>query len=311
MTNHWGEYLPVDFILEVKDSGDLKNLSLVKTLIDFDKALSSFKVVKNTFSYLSVLNRFAEVGYKKSLKEIISNPVLAPRFIRQFNEYVGVEQARLINQDKTQARYIITGPLLSVRELEKNIILINDLGKRYFGDKAKLSVIGYPALYIQMMDYTFSSMLSSLLFSLPLIFLMMIVMLRKLDLALIALAPNIFPVLIMLGILGFLHINLDLATCTVAAIVLGISIDDTIFFLHHFKQEKLSGSTTSLAILQTQRHVGKVITFSSLVLFAGFAILLFASLKTVFYFGMLTCIAVVVALVSEVVMLPLILHCRK
>jgi uncharacterized protein len=311
MTKQWGEYLPVDFILEVKDSGSLKNPGLVKAMIDFDKELSSFKVVKNTFSFLSVLDRFAAVAYKKSVRDIIADPLLAPRFIRQFNTYVGEEQTRFINQGKTQARYIITGPLLSVRELEKNIKMIDALGKRYFDNKAKLSVIGYPALYVQMMNYTFSSMLSSLLFSLPLIFLIMIVMLRKLDLALIALAPNIFPVLVMLGVLGFLHIKLDLATCTVTAIVLGISIDDTIFFLHHFKEEKLSGKTTQLALLQTQRYVGKVIIFSSLVLFAGFAILLLASLKTVFYFGMLTCIAVAVALVGEVVMIPLILNGRK
>lgn len=311
MTKQWGDYLPVDFILEVKDSGDLKNPSLVKAMMDFDAELSSLEVVKNTFSFLSVLDRFAEVAYKMSLKDIIANPVLAPRFIKQFNAYVGEEQSRFINQDRTQARYIITGPVLSVQELEKNITLIDALGKRYFDNKAKLSVIGYPALYVQMMNYTFSSMLSSLLFALPLIFLIMIAMLRKLDLALIALAPNIFPVLIMLGFLGFLHIDLDLATCTVTAIVLGISIDDTIFFLHYFKEEKLSGKTTQLALLQTQRYVGKIIIFSSMVLFAGFAILLLANLKTIFYFGMLTCIAVAVALVGEVVMIPLILNGRK
>ena len=81
--------------------------------------------------------------------------------------------------------------------------------------------------------------------------------------------------------------------------------------MQHFREEKLSGKTTKLALQQTQRYVGKVIIFSSLVLFAGFAILLLASLKTVFYFGMLTCIAVVVALVGEVVMIPLILNNRK
>ena len=311
MTQHWGDYLPIDFVLQATDSGDLRNPGLVKALINFDVALSSLPLVKNRFSFISVLDRFATVAYKKSLTEIISNPILAPRFIRQFNDYVGKEQAGIINQNKTKARIIITGPVMSVRELEKNIELIDNLGKLHFDKVGSLKVIGYPSLYVKVMNYTFSSMFSSLLFALVLIFLIMIAMLRKLNLALIALAPNIFPLLILLGVLGFFHINLDLATCTVTAIVLGISIDDTIFFLHHYQQEKSLGVSTQQAILQTQRHVGKVILFSSLVLFAGFAILLLASLNTVFYFGILACIAVVAALLGEVVMIPLILSVRK
>lgn len=307
MTQQWGDYLPVDFTLTATDSNGLKNPELINAMIDFNSELSNLESVRKTFSFISVLDRFAWVAYKKSVNEIIANPILAPQFFKQFNALIGPDQGSLINRTKTQARLIITGPLLSVRGLEENIERIDSLGKKHFANLATLHVRGYPALYVKIMNYAFSSMFSSLLFAFILIFLIMLFMLKSLNLALVALAPNLFPLLVLLGSLGFLNINLDLATCTVTAIVLGISIDDTIFFLHHFQQEKLSGKTTLQAILQTQRHVGKVIILSGVVLFAGFAILMLASLNTVFYFGILTCIAVVAALLGEIILVPLIL----
>ena len=80
--------------------------------------------------------------------------------------------------------------------------------------------------------------------------------------------------------------------------------------VHHFKQQDVPHVSAQGAILNTQRDVGRIILLSSVVLFAGFAILLLASLNTVLYFGIVACVGIVAALIGELVILPLILTNR-
>jgi len=307
MVKQWGEFMPVDMVLQMADSFDLGSPAVIQAMLRFDDSLIVIPAVRQRYSLLTALDRFSMVAYGKGLKEMIRDPLALARFIRQFNKLTADESPTFVSKNKKKARITLIGPSLSVRDLEKNIDEIEAMSRRQFGALATLQVAGYPALYVKVMNYAFSSMFSSLLFAFLLIFVALLLMLKNWRLALIALAPNIFPLIVLLGALGFLDINLDLATCSVSAIVLGIAIDDTIYFMHHFQNVKSAGLTTIQSLQQTQRHVSRVIVLTSIVLCAGFSILLLASLKTVFYFGLLAGLSSVAALVGDVVMLPLIL----
>ena len=111
----------------------------------------------------------------------------------------------------------------------------------------------------------------------------------------------------MLGFLGFSSINLDLATCTIAAIILGIAIDDTIHILYRYQREKKEGLSEESALKITHFHIGRVVVLTSLLLFVGFSILLLASLKTVFYFGLLSIISVIAVFYGDIIILTLLL----
>lgn len=191
--------------------------------------------------------------------------------------------------------------------METALISIQEIGDKHFHGLGDLQVRGYPALFLQAMNYAFSSMTKSLLLSFVLVSLALALMLRNVRLALIVLLPNMFPVLVLLGSLGLLDINLDLATATITAIIFGVVVDDSIHFLYHFQQERSLGSSKEKAIQAANKHVGKVILLSSLLLVAGFSLMLLAGLKTVYYFGLLSVISVLAALLGDLVLLPLLL----
>jgi predicted RND superfamily exporter protein len=108
--------------------------------------------------------------------------------------------------------------------------------------------------------------------------------------------------------MGWFNINLDTATASLAAIILCICIDDTIHFVHHFlKNKEGKNQSIEVAIDSTLKWVGKAIIISSLLLFLGFGSMIFASLNTVFYFGLLISIAVLVAVISQLFLFPVLL----
>src|SRR5690606_5313829 len=129
-----------------------------------------------------------------------------------------------------------------------------------------------------------------------------------LKLALLAIISNFFPVIVMLGFMGLAGINLDIATASIAAIVLSICVDDTVHYIFYYRKLREKGSSPSFARLQTTRHIGPAILITSLILFCGFAFMMLGQLQTVKLFGLLTALAIFTGLFGEVVLFPLMLE---
>jgi predicted RND superfamily exporter protein len=126
--------------------------------------------------------------------------------------------------------------------------------------------------------------------------------------AALSVLPNVLPVFVILGVMGFCNINLDVATVTITAILIGIVVDDTIHYLHRFRSElELADGDFDLAAEKTAMSAGRAILSTSLIFSLGFLILAFASVKSIVYFGLLTGLAMVVALLADMLIMPAIL----
>jgi hypothetical protein len=135
----------------------------------------------------------------------------------------------------------------------------------------------------------------------------MLVWLRSFRLACISLIPNVFPVAVMMGVMGYFGINLDLGTATVAAIVLGVAIDDTVHFLHYWREAENKKLSWEDCVKYTFERAGEPATVTTVLLMVGFPVLMLAGVKSVVYFGLLTTIAAFAAIFADVVILPIIL----
>jgi predicted RND superfamily exporter protein len=308
---NWGKYYPIDMVLTLAPGVKPDHTAVVKSLIQFKEKLDANPEIGASFCYVDVMDRLAQVSYRKDLKSLMNQPLLIQSFGNRFNTLVENENGNLVNAERDKIRINVTGSLLGVKALESNLTEIHRYGSIIFKDVGQLTTEGYPSLFIKIMDYAFASMKSSLLWSFVFVFCAMLFLLRSFKLSCIALVPNIFPIIILLGVLGFAGINLDLATCTVAAIALGIAVDDTIHILFHFTRQRRTSPDSSTALLKTFKLVGSVVTLTSIVLITGFSVLMLAGLKTVFYFGMLSAISVAAALFGDMIILPLILTAGK
>jgi hypothetical protein len=130
---------------------------------------------------------------------------------------------------------------------------------------------------------------------------------RSVRVALIGITPNILTTLAVLGLMGWLRIPLDLMTITIAAIAMGIAVDDTIHYIHRYLEE-LEGSPPDQAVERSHGSVGYALLYTSLIITLGFSLLAFSDFVPSVLFGLLTGFAMVAALVFDLCLLPALLN---
>jgi len=136
---------------------------------------------------------------------------------------------------------------------------------------------------------------------------MFVVLFRSLPLAVIAIIPNLVAAASVLGLMGWLNIPLDIMTITIAAITIGIAVDDTIHYVHRFIEEFPQDHDYAAAIRRCHASVGRAMYYTSVTVIAGFSILVLSNFKPTIYFGLLTGLAMAVAMVANLTLLALLL----
>jgi predicted RND superfamily exporter protein len=152
-----------------------------------------------------------------------------------------------------------------------------------------------------------NTMFYSLLGIVVLILIIISFIFNSIKVGLISLLPNVFPLLIILTVIGWFGLGINISTSIVFTIVFGIAVDDTIHFLSRYKIEKELNTQIDKAIINTLKTSGGAISLTTIILLAGFGVLMFSQFSANFLTGMLVCIGLVTALLSDLFVLPLLL----
>jgi predicted RND superfamily exporter protein len=172
-------------------------------------------------------------------------------------------------------------------------------------DQVHLS--GILVLYNNMLQSLFRSQILSLGAVFLAIFIMFIVLFRSVKLSLIALVPNLVAVPLVLGLMGGLDIPLDFMTITIAAIAIGIGVDDTIHYVHRFGEEVKVDWDYQAAVSRSHGSIGRAMYYTTVTITIGFSILMLSKFVPTIYFGILTAFAMIIALVANFTVLPVLL----
>ena len=149
----------------------------------------------------------------------------------------------------------------------------------------RIEITGYVKLIATIQDYLVDSQIRSLTLAFFIITVLMFALLGNWRLAVFALIPNVTPVLVGLGAMGVFGIDLTPGTVMVAAIVMGLVVDDTVHFLLGLRRRMDRGAGQEQAIQETVMDVGQALTFTSIVLAAGFGVLMLGSYAPNIHFG--------------------------
>jgi len=210
-------------------------------------------------------------------------------------------------EDGRLGRIRFTGGMLSANQLSDLLAQMQGLADEIMGNLGTIEASGYLPLYTQIIDYVMTSQVRSFALALGIIFLILLVGLRSVRLAIIGILANLFPVSVMFALMGFANIDLDIATASIAAIVIGVSVDDTVHFLWSWREAERRGMGWEEALTYTYDRAGRPAVITSILLVAGYAVLMAGAGATAFYFGLLTTVAAVAALMGDLVLLPLLL----
>lgn len=159
-------------------------------------------------------------------------------------------------------------------------------------------------MYNNMLQSLFRSQILTIFVVMIGIMLMFMLLFRSFKLALIGIIPNALSAASVLAIMGWLGIPLDMMTITIAAIVIGIGVDDTIHYIHRFGKEIKQDYDYQAALSRSHETIGNAMYYTSLVIMIGFSILVLSNFVPTIYFGLLTGLAMFVALISNLTLLP-------
>ncbi len=175
----------------------------------------------------------------------------------------------------------------------------------------EFKINGLLVLYNNMLSSLFTSQIKSLGFVLLSIFLMFIILFKSIKLSVAGIIPNILASTFILGLIGLFKIPLDIMTITIAAISIGIAVDNTIHYLYRYKINKTNDLNLINSIKLSHLNVGKAVLITSITISGGFLILCFSNFVPTMIFGLFTSLAMIFAMIGVLITLPSILHYIK
>jgi len=245
-----------------------------------------------------------------SMYVIPDDPVILANTLFMFNNANPKERRRMVTDDYSLGRISVNLRNSGSQEYNDMIFRIHNFADRRFAElksdypKLKVRVTGTLAMLSQMTDYISWSQVRSFGLALIVISLLLLLVFSSYRAGMVALLPNIFPVLTIFGIMGYLEISLDTDTLLVAPITIGIAVDDTIHFLTNYRAEVSKHGNIKEGIIKTFRETGQAITFTSIILSIGFLIFLMSSHQGLSNFGIMSAIAFFTALLADLFLLP-------
>ena len=264
--------------------------------------LDSLPETGKVLSITTTLDLLAQVngGTPLNALELAFVPAAVPDNLKDIllTPYISEEH----DQARISLRILETMPDLRRQELLDRIRnhLTNELGY----DEERVQLSGMTVMYNNMLQSLFDSQIKTIGVVFGAILVMFLILFRSIKLALIGMAPNLIAAGSVLGLMGWLGIPLDMMTITVAAITVGIAVDDTIHYIHRFKTEFVKDGDYLATMHRCHRSIGQAMFFTSLTIITGFSILALSNFIPTIYFGLFTGFAMFMALAGALTLLP-------
>ncbi len=264
----------------------------LETIPSVGKVLSFSSVIQ----VAKKLNNDKELGtlemgvlYTK-IPESIKKEIVAP--------YISIEDS----EARINLRIKDSQPNLRRDELIKKIN--NDLKNQLLLSEDEFKLGGVLILFNNLLQSLFKSQILTLGFVMIGIFLMFLILFKNLKLSLIGVIPNFIAALFILGIIGLAKIPLDLMTITIAAITIGIAVDNSIHYIYRFREEFKIIKDYDKTVKHCHSTVGVAILNTSITIVFGFSILILSNFIPTIYFGVFTGVAMLLAMISVLTLLP-------
>ena len=206
------------------------------------------------------------------------------------------------NQVRISARVIESAEGLNRNELLNEIS--NNLQNEFSLEQDQFRLTGLAVLYNNMLQSLFDSQIGTIVIVFTIIFLMFLILFRSLYLSIIGIIPNLLAASVVLGTMGLFSIPLDIMTITVAAISVGMAVDNTIHYIHRFKKEFAISGNYKNSMHNSHRTIGRAMFYTSLTIILGFLVFATSNFNPSVYFGFFVSLAMVMALLGALTLLP-------
>tara|TARA_B110000046_G_C13018525_1_gene409961 strand:+ start:314 stop:2686 length:2373 start_codon:yes stop_codon:yes gene_type:complete len=308
----FGGIMPLEILIDTKKDKGIMKLSTLKKMDKINEAIETFPELSKPISVVNLVKYSKQAFYLGNPKYYQLPTDQEQSYIFAYTKNSNSDAGMLKNFVDSTGRYArITTFMKDIGTDRMDIIqerLKAVIDKEFPSDKYTVSITGKALVFIKGTNYLIKNLVFSLSLAILLIALFMAWMFRSPQMILISLLPNILPLLITAGLMGFFDIPIKPSTILVFSIAFGISVDDTIHFLAKYRQELIANKwKIKPSVYAALRETGVSMFYTSIVLFFGFLVFTLSSFGGTIALGGLVSITLLLAMVSNLMLLPSLL----
>jgi len=304
--------MPLEITIDTKRKQGVLKLSTLKRMDELQKTIEEIPELSKPVSILNIV-KYSKQAYYNGNPEFYELPTSQEQaFIASYakNAFAGngkkdlmksyVDKDGKVARITTFMRDIGTGNMAKIEEK-----LWTKINQEFPSNRYKVTITGKASVFEKGTKYLLENLVSSLLFAVFLISLLITFMFRSVKMVIVALIPNILPLVITAGLMGYFGIPLKPSTILVFSIAFGLSVDDTIHFLAQYRQE-LGNHNWKIkkSVFATINEAGVSMFYTSVVLFAGFSVFMLSSFGGTIALGGLIAMTLGFGMLSNLMLLP-------
>lgn len=301
--------MPLEVIVDTGAKKGVQNLKNLRKIDEFETFISSIDYISQPVSVVSFAKAARQAFYNQN-EAFYSLPT--NRDMAFIMRYLSEGETAELSQSfiDSTGRYVRVSVKIADIGSNKLDSLVNGviapkIDSIFMDSKMEVNVTGTTLMFIKGNKFLIENLLQSMLIAFVIIAFIMAMLFRNVKMIIISLIPNIIPLLITAGIMGFFGIPLKPSTALIFSIVFGISVDDSIHFLAKYRQELYAKKfNVSKAISKSIRETGSSMIYTSIILFFGFIIFILSEFGGTIALGKLTSITLFFAMVTNVIVLP-------
>jgi predicted RND superfamily exporter protein len=284
----------------IKDPVFLRTIE--KFYTDYQKAFP--KDVRDMISLMDVIKRYNEILNHQNIIPEDRNVVAQYLLLYSMGLPQGKEITDQMDFDQRKLRINV---LTNIVDTSKDMQMINYAKEWWAKTPYTLTLTGQTAMYAYMQKDITDTLIYSLSLTILIVSLMMLLIFKRLKILWILLLPNLLPVILVIGMMGWLGLTIDMGVAIAGAIIIGVAVDDTIHFLVKYFDARKRGLGMAETFDEVLHYAGRAILFTTVVLSLSFSMFVFSTFTPNQNFGVVTASALAIALVIDLIYLPALL----
>ncbi|MFY0602672.1 MAG: MMPL family transporter [Flavobacteriaceae bacterium] len=310
--SEFGGIMPLEILIDTKKSKGVMRLSTLKKMEKINDAIATFPELSKPVSIVNLVKYSKQAYYKGNPKYYQLPTSQEQSYILAYTKNSDSNANMLKNFVDSTGRYARITTFMKDIGTEKMDGIQNRLkeviDKEFPSERYTVSLTGKALVFLKGTNYLITNLVFSLSLAILLIAIFMAWMFRSFRMILISIVPNILPLLITAGLMGFFDIPIKPSTILVFSIAFGISVDDTIHFLAKYRQELIANNwKIRKSVYAALRETGVSMFYTSIVLFFGFLVFTISSFGGTIALGGLVSVTLLLAMVSNLLLLPSLL----
>ena len=312
-----GSYLTYNVMITFPEDDAIKNPDVLKRVEKLENVISSFEATKKNKDVPKI---FSITNIVKEMNQTLNedNPYFykLPEDSGQLNEMLflygmsGGNASKWVDDEYRTLRIRTEVAEFDSKQLGDSVNTLRQEAKKIFPD-VDIFLVGRAVDFAEINEHIVFGELYSFLSSMISIAILMALVFGSIRLGLVGLIPNVAPIIVIGAIMGYAGIPLDMMTMTIMPMMLGIAVDDTIYFMTHAKLEFEEGGSYDLAVINTFRTIGKTLGATTVILCSSFASYSISLLDGIARLGVLAAIGLFVALLADYLITPILIYMLK